>query len=186
MRKINAVLGPLMIILLIVHGVWGAFQLSGIVPGGSLIRAILAFILVTAVAIHTVIGIKLTADTLTSIRRSGASYFKNNVEFWIRRISGFALILFIIYHLCVFMGLDDEIFRLRHFDGVSLAAHILLAVSLIIHLMFNIKPLCIALGIANRKYVKDVIIILSIVLAICAVGFIIYYLRWNILWKYGG
>ena len=186
MRKINAVLGPLMIILLVIHGVWGAFQLSGLIPGGSLIRAILSYILIATVAVHILIGIKLTADTLIACRRSGASYFKDNMEFWIRRISGLAMILFIIYHMCVFLGISDEVFRLRHFNGISLAASILLIISLIIHLAFNIKPLFIALGIADRKYVKDVVIVLSIVLAFCAAGFIIYYFRWNIFWKYGG
>lgn len=186
MRKLNAVLGPLIIILLCIHGIWGAFQLSGIVPGGSTIKTVLSYVMVAAVALHILIGIKLTVDTLVAARRSGAFYFKNNQEFWIRRISGLAVILFIIYHMAVFMGGNEDIFRLRRFDGVSLAAHILLAVSLIIHLAFNVKPLFIALGIADRKYVKDVIIILAIILAFCAAGFIFYYFRWNILWKYGG
>ena len=58
MRKINAILGPLMIILLAVHGIWGAFQLSGIVPGGSVVRKVLSYIMIAAVAAHILIGIK--------------------------------------------------------------------------------------------------------------------------------
>lgn len=186
MRKINAILGPLMIILLVIHGVWGSFQLSGIIPGGNIIRRILSYILVAAVVLHMVIGIKLTADTLISLKHAKASYFKNNLEFWIRRFSGLALILFIIWHMIIFAGGSGEIFRLQLFGGLQLFAHILLVVALIIHLLFNIKPLFIALGIADRRFVKDVMIILTILLVLFAVAFIIYYLRWNVLWGYGG
>lgn len=185
MRKINAILGPLMIILLAVHGIWGAFQLSGLVPGGSVVRKVLSYIMIAAVAVHILIGIKLTADTLIALKNSGESYFKNNLEFWVRRISGFALILFIICHMIVFMGVNGEVFRLQTFGGLQLAAHILLTVTLIIHLVFNIRPLFIALGIADRRFITDAAIILTILLALCAVGFIVYYLRWNVLWRYG-
>lgn len=186
MRKINAILGPLMIILLLIHGIWGSFQLLGIVPGGSMVRKVLSYIMIAAVAAHIIIGIKLTVDTFIALHRSGASYFKDNLEFWVRRISGLALILFIIYHMIIFMGSSGDIFRLHTFGGLQLAAHILLVIALIIHLIFNIKPLFVALGIANREYIKDAAIILTIILALCAAGFIIYYLRWNILWTYGG
>lgn len=183
MRKINAILGPLMIILLAIHGIWGAFQLSGIVPGGSVIRKVLSYVMVAAVVLHILIGIKLTADTLIYLKRSGASYFKDNLEFWVRRISGLALILFIIWHMIVFMSSSGEIFRLQTFGGLQLAAHIMLVIALVIHLSFNIKPLFVALGIADRRFVKDVCVILAIILALCATGFIIYYLRWNVLWR---
>lgn len=185
MRKLNSIIGPAMIILLIIHGLWGAFQLSGVVPGGSAVRKILSYILVALVVLHIIIGIKLTLDTLIALKKSGASYFKNNLEFWIRRFSGLALILFICYHIFVFMSTSGEVFRLHVFGGVQLAAHILLTISLIIHLAFNIRPQFIAFGVTNKKYVKDVVIILSIILAACAIGFIVYYLRWNILWRYG-
>ena len=186
MRKMNAILGPLMIALLLIHGIWGALQLTTIVPGGSVIRRILSYLLVSAVLLHIVIGVKLTADTLIAIKRSGASYWKGNEQFWMSRISGLALLVFIIYHMCIFIMPQGEVFRLHLFSGAELAASILLIVSLILHLAVNIKPLAIALGITNRKYVKDIVIILSILLALCAVGFIFYFAQWTILWKYGG
>lgn len=185
MRKLNAIIGPLIIVLLAIHGIWGAFQLSGIIPGGSVVRKVLSYVMITAVALHIVAGIKLTIDTLSALRHSGKSYFKDNLEFWIRRISGFALIMFIIYHMAVFMAADGEFFRLQTFGALQLAAHILLVAALVIHLAFNIRPLFVALGIANREYVKDVVIIISVILAVCAAAFIIYYLRWNIMWRYG-
>jgi len=186
MRKINAVLGPLMIILLLIHGIWGAFQLASIVPGGSVIRRILSYVMVAAVACHIVLGIVLTAQTFKAIRRSGASYFRGNEEFWLSRISGLALLIFIIYHMCVFITPAGEIFRLNSFGGLQLAGHILLVVSLFLHLSVNIRPLFIALGIGSRKYIRDIIIILSVIMLVFAAGFIVYYLRWTYFWRYGG
>ena len=186
MRKLNSILGPLLIVLLLIHGIWGAFQLASIVPGGSLIRKILSYVMVAALAIHVVIGIKLTADTLIAIRRSGASYWKGNELFWISRISGFTLIVLIIYHMFIFITPAGEVFRLNTFGGLQLAGHLLLVAALFIHLAVNIKPLCIALGISGRKFVRDIVIILSIVLLVFAAAFVFYYLRWNVVWRYGG
>ena len=76
------------------------------------------------------------------------------------------MIVFIIYHMCVFMNPQGEVFRLHAFGGMELAGHILLLVSLMVHLAVNIRPLCMALGIADRKYVKDIILILSIILLV--------------------
>ena len=185
MRKVNSILGPLIIILLLIHAISGAFQLTSIIAGGSTIREILSYVMAAAVALHMFIGFKLTADTCLACRKSGASVFRGNGPFWIRRISGFALIIFIIYHMCVFMSADGEVFRLASFGGLQLAAHILLTIALAIHLIMNIKPLFMALGIANRKFIIDIMIILSIIMLLCAAAFIIYYLRWNVLWKFG-
>lgn len=186
MRKLNAILGPIMIVLLLIHGIWGSFQLASIVPGGSVIRKILSYIMIACVCGHIFIGIKLTADTLTSIKKSGAAYFKGNETFWLSRISGAALLIFIIYHMCIFMISEGEVFRLNTFSGIQLAGHIMLVLSLLIHLAVNIKPLCIALGITGRKYVRDIVIVLSIMMLVFAAAFVIYFLRWTVMWKLGG
>lgn len=186
MRKINAILGPVMIILLLIHGIWGAFQLASIVPGGSMIRKVLSYVMVAAVAAHIVIGVCLTIQTLKAIKRSGAAYFKGNESFWLSRASGLALLLFIIYHMFVFITPGGEVFRLNMFGVVQLAGHILLVLALLIHLSVNIKPLFIALGIGSRKYVRDIMIILSVIMLAFAAAFIIYYLRWTFVWRYGG
>ena len=175
-----------MIVLLLIHGIWGAFQLTSIVPGGSVIRRILSYVMVAAVAIHAVIGIKLTVETLLAIRKSGASYWKGNELFWVRRISGFALIVLIIYHMFVFITPAGEVFRLTTFGGLQLAGHLLLVVTLLIHLAVNIRPLSIALGITKKKYIQDIAVILSILMLVFAAAFVFYYLRWNVLWRAGG
>ena len=42
MRKINAILGPALIVLLLIHMISGAFQLYGLIPGGSTVRTVLS------------------------------------------------------------------------------------------------------------------------------------------------
>lgn len=185
MRKINAILGPAMILLFLIHGISGAFQLYGLIGGGSVIRTALSHLLLVLVGIHAVIGIILTVQTLKNCRQEGRSYFKNNERFWISRISGFALLFLIAYHVLTFSAESGEVFRLRMFGGAQLAAHILMALVLLIHLLTNIRPLFIALGLENRKYLKDILIVLSIILLVCAAAFFIYFLRWNVWWKYG-
>ena len=186
MRRINAILGPVMIILLLIHAITGAFQLASVIPGGSVIRSILSWMLAAFVLVHAVIGIWLTVQTLHTLKKAGRSYFRENGTFWLARISGFALLLFITYHILIFTGSAGEIFRLHSFGGLQLAAHILLIISLILHLVTNIKPLFIALGIGNRTYLRDIMIVLSILMLVSAAAFIYYYLRWNVLWRYGG
>ena len=85
MRKINAILGPLLIVLLLIHAISGAFQLYGIIPGGSVVRQILSHALLILVFVHAVIGIILTVQTLCSCRKAGVSYWKNNERFWLNQ-----------------------------------------------------------------------------------------------------
>lgn len=184
MRKINTILGPVLIILLLIHAISGSFQLTGLIPGGSAIRNVLSITLLVVTGIHGIIGVKLTVDTFIAGRHGGRSPFKNNELFWIKRITGFAIVFLVIYHVIVFSGGQGEVFRLNTFEGIQLAAHIILTVAVAVHVMAGIKPLCMALGIADRRFVKDALIVLSVIMLVCAVAFVYYYLRWNVLWKF--
>ncbi|MGP1419306.1 MAG: hypothetical protein ACTTJZ_05820 [Sphaerochaetaceae bacterium] len=184
MRKVNAFLGIAIIILLLLHGISGAFQLIGIIPGGNALRQGLSWLMVSALALHAFIGVKLTIDTLKAIKKSGASYFRENKLFWIRRISGFAIIVFAIYHVCIFMSPDGEDFRLALFEGGQLAGSLLLVLSVCLHVLSNIKPLMISFGADKaRKFIVDILFVLVVAMLLCAVAFVVYYLRWNVLWR---
>jgi hypothetical protein len=77
------------------------------------------------------------------------------------------------------------VFRLHDFGMQELFGQILLLVSLTIHLLCNVKPLAIALGLhCGKGYGRDILLILSVVMAFCAFAFVVYYLRWNVLWRY--
>ncbi len=184
MRKINTILGPVLIVLLLIHAISGSFQLAGLIPGGSAIRNVLSIILLVVTGVHGIIGIKLTADTIIAGRHGGRSPFKNNELFWIKRITGFAIVFLVIYHVIVFSGEQGEVFRLNAFEGIQLAAHIILTIAVAVHVLAGIKPLCMALGIADRRFIKDALIVLSVIMLVCAIAFIYYYLRWNVLWQF--
>ena len=187
LRKCNAVISMLILALFILHAVAGGFQLTGVIPGGNRGLTVLARGMVVLVGIHMTIGIILTFKSLAGLRRSGkgSHYFRQNLLFRTRRISGFALMFFILYHVLLFLGESGDVYRLKLFAGPELASQILLVLSLIIHLLTNIRPLMIALGIDGGKaFVKDILFVLAVVLLLCGAAFVVYYLRWNVLWRY--
>ena len=182
MRKLNSVLAMGTVVLFLVHAAVGGLQLAGLLPGGSRVMTILAWAMVAFIALHTLIGIKLTADTLSAMRKSGAGYFRENKLFWVRRISGAAVMLFIVSHIVLFMGETyGGVFGLSLFDGVRLAGQILLVLSAAVHIITNIKPMMISFGIKNgRELSIDILLILSGVLVLAGAGFVVYYIRWRI------
>ena len=181
MRKWNAILSMGILALFLIHAIAGAFQLSGFIPGGSAIMEKMAFAMVCLIFIHFVIGIKLTVDTIKAIIKSGTSYFKENKLFWIRRISGFAVMLFVIFHIMIFLGTNNGAYRLNLFEGIQLASQLLLVISVAVHVVTNIKPLMISIGAKSYKmFLTDIILVLSVLLVFMGAAFIVYYLRWNV------
>jgi hypothetical protein len=184
MRKWNAWISLSLIILLLIHGAAGGFQMIGGVQGGNNCLKALSWLMAALICLHIGIGAKLTMDTFRLYKKTGTSYFKENSMFWIRRISGFALIMLVAFHVYVFMGAGGEAFRLRLFAWPELTGSLLLAATLIVHVLTNVKPLLIAFGAKGMKeFSRDILLILAIVLLFCSVAFVIYYLRWNIFWK---
>ena len=181
MRKWNALISMGILVLFLIHAVAGALQMAGFLSGGSAVMGIMAWVMLALIALHVIIGCKLTADTLRSIKKSGVSYPKENRLFWVRRISGFAVMAFIVCHLLIFMGNErDGVVRLHPFEGVQLVTQILLVLSIAVHVLTNIRPLMIALG--ERKFQKlllDALIVLAGLLLAAGVGFVIYFIRWN-------
>jgi succinate dehydrogenase/fumarate reductase cytochrome b subunit len=130
------------------------------------------------------IGIILTVKTVHILKKSGVHYFRENALFWIRRISGFALMLLVVLHFVLFVQTGEGIFRLHDFDVPQLVGQVLMLLALAVHLLCNIRPLAIACGLdGGSDYGRDVLLILSVVLAFCALAFVVYYLRWNVLWR---
>ena len=178
MRKINAVLSMVILLLFLMHGAAGAMQMIGL--SRSVFR-VLAWTMTALIAIHAVIGIIMTYRTLLAMKRSSAHYWKGNQLFWARRISGFAIMIFILLHVTAFGHSAEGAYRLRRFDAFRLSAQILLVISIAVHVITNVKPMLISLGIKSLKeYVPDILVALSIMMIIMALAFVIYYLRWNV------
>ena len=178
MRKWNAILSLSALVLLLLHGILGSFQLMG--AGGTAVKA-LAWIAVVLVAIHAVLGVKFTVDSLRVWKRTGAGYFRENRLFWARRISGFALLVFLCFHVAAFSAGGDGAYRLQWFTQAKLVLQILLAASLAVHILTNIRPLMLSLGVkGGRKWLGDLLFVLAVLLLFMAAAFVVYYLRWNV------
>ena len=184
MRKWNAPISAGIIVLFLIHAIAGAYQLVGVLPGGNTFLEVLAWIMAALIGAHVIIGIVLTLQTLRICHRSRAPYLKENAPFWIRRLSGLAMILFIVFHICIFYTADGGQVRLHYFGRLQLAASLLLSLCVAVHLLSNIKALMIGLGAGGiGKLIRDILFVLSVILVFCGAAFIIYYLRWNVWWR---
>ena len=184
MRKLNTIVSLFLIILFLIHTIAGSFQMMKIIPGGNELMKNLSYFMLFLIGVHVIIGIKLTLDSVKVGIKSGKFYFRENAVFWIRRITGFAMIMLIICHVLLFTS-NGEIFRLNDFNEVQLVFSILLVFTLLIHILANIRPLLISFGISGfRLYIKDILLVLAIISLFGAFAFVIYYLRWNIMWRY--
>ena len=177
MRKWNAILTAAILLLFLVHAVLGGFQLLGV---GSTAVKIIAWICVGLIAVHTVIGAKLTADTLRVRKKTGVGYFRENTLFWARRVSGFAVMVLLAFHLTAFGDNSGAQYRLAWFDTGKLITQILLVAAIALHVLSNVRPMLISFGIRSLKErAGDILVILSAVMLFLAAAFIVYYLRWN-------
>lgn len=183
MRKANAIVTVLIMVLFLIHMIWGGMELAGMIRGGSALFKVLSHTMILLIMIHIGIGIVTTVQTIRACRQSGVSYFRQNRLFWIRRISGFALMLFMICHIVIFTGTQESgTYRLSLFAGVQLATQILMVVCLLVHLLCNITPLRIALGIEDRhRFRTDVLLVLAILLLLAGIAFVVYYIRWKVI-----
>lgn len=183
MRKINAAVSAVIVALLLVHMIAGTLQTAGYLSGGIRWLSALSWVMLGLVGLHMLIGVKLTVDTLRLQKKSGTAYLRENRLFWARRISGFALMAFLICHVLIFTGTaKDGAFRLHLFAGAELATQIMLVVSLAVHILSNLTPLLIGLGWKGfRTVAPDVLAILSVLLLLGGIGFVVYYIRWNVL-----
>ena len=182
MRRANAIISALIIVCFIIHMIWGGFILLGILSGGSPVLSCVTIAMEILLLIHIIIGIKLTADSVRASRRAGVFYLKENRLFLIRRISGFALLVFVMIHIIIFEGSDTAGgYRLNVFGVPQLISQILMVLSLIVHLVANITPLRIGLGIKDGKNLRtDIMLALTALLFLAGIAFVIYFIRWQV------
>ena len=177
MRRANAVLSGLILMLFLLHAVLGAFQLIGV----GMTPKWLSWLLLGLVALHTLLGIWLTIRTLRVTARSGVSYWKGNELFWARRISGFAIMVLIAFHVTAFSVTVDGALRLVHFDFWKLLTQLLLLLSIAAHVLMNLRPLLLSFGIpAWCARAGELWVALSILLCCMAAALMIYWMRWNV------
>lgn len=185
LRRVNAWVSVVIIVLFLVHGIAGGYQLAGILPGGNQVLTVLAWVLVALVCVHVVIGTVLTVRTLRSSRSGRSGYARENAGFIVRRVSGFCILAFLVAHVVIFYGdYSSGAYRLNLFAGPQLALSLGLVASLAVHLLCNIRPLFIGLGLDRRARRRDLVVILGAILAFVAAMFAVYYYRWNVGWQW--
>lgn len=179
LRAINAVVSVAMLGLFVVHGVGNAFQMMGV--GTPLSKAI-SYALVACVVVHLLIGVVLTADTLRAQRLAGVAYPARNKRFWAVRLSGFAVALLIVTHVLQFWRSDGGVVRLAPFLGPQLVVSILMVVAIAVHVLANVEPLMVSLGVGRpRERARDLLLVFAVALLLMAAGFVVYYLRWSVI-----
>ena len=177
MRRFNAILSAVILVLFLVHAILGSFQMVGL---GGPVKA-LAWITTALIGVHMVIGIVLTVQTLRVRRKTGVSYPRENALFWARRISGFAIMVLLLFHLTAFSTTVDGATRLVWFDGMKLCTQLLLVAAIAVHVISNVKPLLISFGVKQLKpYAGDLLLVLTVLLLCMAAALIVYWLRWNV------
>lgn len=177
MRKWNAVITAAILLLFLIHAVMGGFQLMG---AGSTAVKTAAWACMALIIVHTVIGVKLTADTLRVRKRTGIGYFRQNTLFWARRISGLAVMILLAFHLTAFADRSGAQYRLQWFDTAKLVTQLLLTASLALHVLSNVRPMLISFGIRSLKErAGEILLILAVLLLFMTAAFVIYYIRWN-------
>lgn len=178
MRKINTVLSLLLLIIFMIHGIMGSFMLLGV--SGSAGK-VLAWIGAVILAAHTVIGIVLTVKTIRISKKAGGSrYLRQNALFWARRASGLAILIPAFFHIGLFGEVRDGVYILFPFTTVKLITQLLLIAALFVHILMNIRPLLVSLGVLRYKERRgDIYLILSVLLLFMAGAVIIYYIGWQ-------
>ncbi len=177
MRRFNAILTAVILLLFLLHAILGSFQLIGV--GNTAVKAA-AWVAAVLILIHAVIGVKYTVDTLRVWRKTGVSYFRENRLFWARRVSGFAVMVLLFFHFTAFGENSGSVYRLKYFGTAELSVQVLLAAAIALHVLTNVKPMLISFGIRGLKArAADLLLVLSVLILFFAAAFIVYYLRWN-------
>ena len=179
MRKLNAILTAVILTLFVVHGVLGALNMFDV---AVIIAKYISHTMVALIAVHTVLSVILTVRSVKVWKKTGAPYLRENGVFWSRRVSGFALMLLIPFHMLSFGETVNGVYSLYFFSGMKLSASILFVVCLAFHIIANVKPMLISFGIKKlRPRAGDILFFLSVLLLIAVAAFIVYYIRWNTL-----
>lgn len=177
MRKANAILTAVILVLFVVHGILGSLSLVG---AGEVTMKVLAWITLGLVAVHVVLGTILTSKSVKVWHKTGAPYFKQNHLFWARRISGLVVMILLAFHMTAFGYTNQGAYRLNYFGTFRLITQILLIIAIAFHVITNVKPMLISFGIKKLKpKASDILFVLSILFVFFVAAFIIYFIRWN-------
>ena len=176
MRRLNGILAFTAIILFVVHGVMSSLLMMDVT---EVVVKALPHAVVAIVGVHALISLGYTIRALCVARRTHAPYFRENRLFWARRISGFAVLCLLAFHMFAFT-VNNGAFRLIPFDTVRFVMQLLFLLSVAVHVISNVKPVLISLGARKlRQKSGTILFFVSAGLLVMTIGFIVYYVRWQ-------
>ena len=178
MRKWNHILARIILFLFLIHALMGSLMLLEV---STVSIAPLSWILLTAVGIHGVLGIFSTIAAVKSGKESGRWYWKENAVFWIKRVSGLAVFLLIIFHITAFTTSVNGRYFLKEFTVFRMAAQILLLLAIFIHLAVSIKSMLIAGGTIDfKEKTVDWMLVLSVLILFFTAAVLVYFIHWQV------
>ena len=140
----------------------------------------LAWTGVCILAVHAAIGVYLTFKSLKTAKQTDQKYLRENKAFRARRASGLAILILLFFHIGMFGKVRNGQYILFPFTTTKLITQLLFIASVAVHILINIRPLLVSLGIISFKERKgDIYLILSVLLLFMSGAVIFYYIGWQ-------
>lgn len=177
MRRWNSWIGKCLIFLLFLHGLAAGYMLaelqylSWVKPVGYAACAVLA--------VHTVFAVLLSVDAWRA-GRSGRWYMRENTVFWLRRLTGLAMLFFLFFHFGAYGSMVSGRYVLRAFTPLLYAAQLGLLIAAVLHVAVSMKGMLVADGVTRFQMWRNLsFLVLAVFLLLTSIAVTIYYLAWN-------
>lgn len=177
MRRLFTIFTAALAILCLWHAAMGSFMLLGISTRPAAFMGYLAGILAV---FHILLGCRYWLRTLKHAQCF--RYIYANRLFWLRRLSGIAVLLLFIFHWQVFGSMQGTHYILFEFTICKLITQFLFVSMLFFHIGLNIRPLLLALGMQHiSAHAYDIYGILAVFYLFITGSLIYYYAGWQYL-----
>lgn len=176
-RTLNSWIGKLLVLLFAVHGLAAGYMLAELTYI-SWVKSV-GYAACGLLVLHGLIAIVLSLDAWRA-GRAGKWYWRENTIFWLRRLTGLALLIFLFFHFGAYGGMVGGRYQLREFTTVLYLAQLGLLLSCILHVGVSVKGMLIADGITKYGMWRNIsFLILAALLVLMAAAVTMYYAAWN-------
>ncbi|WP_287066010.1 hypothetical protein [Megasphaera sp.] len=177
MRRIHTLVAAALTVIVLLHALCGSFLLIGT---SRRPMVFLSWLAAALLGLHVAFSLALTGQTWRSLRGRARRYIRLNRDFWLRRISGLAVLVLVVFHIGMFGVTEDETYFLLPFTAVKLAGHLLLIAAMAWHIAVNLKPLCLALGCSRPDWQScSAKLVLLVFCGVAVLAGIVYFVRWQ-------
>lgn len=178
MRKINTILARIILFLLVVHSFMGCLLMLG---WSNITLKPLSYLLLGIVCFHAILSILSSVSSIQIGFKSRKWYFKENVSFWIKRITGILILILVWFHISAYTTVVDGKFFLQEFTFIKLISQLSLALCIFIHVGVSLKSLFIVSGNIDFKEKKvDGLLVISIFMIFVVFAILSYFIQWQV------